>query len=553
MYQYSEIDQRFARERVAEFRDQTRRRLAGQLSEDDFRPLRLMNGLYLQRHAYMLRVAVPYGLISTAQMRTFGYISERYDRGFGHVTTRQNLQFNWLRLEDVPDILHHLAEVEMTGIQTSGNCVRNITSDPYAGVATDELFDPRPYCEIIRQYKELHPEFMYLPRKFKIAVSSGPNDRAATGFHDIGLRARLGPGGQHGFEVLAGGGMGRTPRIALTIFEFVEAKELLTCIEALLRVYNLHGRRDNKYKARIKITVREMGLETFRAAAQAEWDLIAGTNDITPERVAEVAAAFDVTEYEDGADTYTGHQGRAASDAHFAAWLKWNVKPHKVPGYHIVYASLKSPRRPPGDVMTHQFYALADLADRYSQGLLQATYNQNVLFRDIRSQDLEALYEALGELDFATPNIDTITDLICCPGLDFCSLANAESIGIADRIIERFEDLDELYELGKIHINLSGCINACGHHHSGHIGVLGIDKRGRDFYQVSVGGHAGTNEALPARVGDILGPAVPPDDIVELIERVLECYASERRGTETFIETVARVGVEPFRHAAYPS
>ncbi|MEZ4265055.1 MAG: nitrite/sulfite reductase [Myxococcota bacterium] len=549
MYRYNTMDARFVRERVAEFRNQVQRRLAGELSEDQFRPLRLMNGLYLQRHAYMLRISVPYGLLSSAQMRTFGYIAERYDRGFGHFTTRQNLQFNWLRLEDVPDILAHLAEVEMHAIQTSGNCVRNISSDPYAGVAPDELIDPRPFAEIVRQYKELHPEFMYLPRKFKIAISGARDDRAATAFHDIGVQA-VEQNGEIGWRILVGGGMGRTPRIAMVVHEFLPLMDLVSYIEAILRVYNLHGRRDNKFKARIKILVGDMGVEAFREAVDAEWEAIRDQR-IDPARLAEVRAYFEQVQYDAAEAQVTAHQRRRANDPAFDRWMQWNVKPHKAAGYNVVYASLKYPGRPPGDAATAQLYGMADIMDRFNHGQAVATYNQNVCFQDVANSSLEALYDALQALDLAEPNIDTVADLICCPGLDYCSLANASSIPIAKLVTERFADLDELYDLGKVHINMSGCINACGHHHTGHIGILGINKRGEEFYQISVGGHAGTNERLPARIADILGPAVPGDDVVDIMERLFETYAATRTGTESFIETVMRTGVEPFREAAY--
>ena len=548
MYQYNEIDARFVRERVEEFRDQVRRRLSGELTEDQFRPLRLMNGLYLQRHAYMLRIAIPYGLVSSAQMRTFGYISQRWDRGFGHWTTRQNIQFNWVRLEDVPDILLALAQVEMHAIQTSGNCVRNITNDPHAGVAPDEVFDTRPISEILRRYKELHPEFMFLPRKFKFAISGGADDRAATAFHDIGLRAVI-RDGRKGMAFSVGGGMGRTPRIAQLVNDFVPLEDTLTYAEAILRVYNLNGRRDNKYKARIKILVGDMGVEAFRAAVDKEWELIKGTNRVDLEEVARVAAAFEDVAYEADAAAHTAHLERARTDQRFAAWLRWNVKEHREPGYNIAYVSCKAPGRPPGDIITEQFYAVADLMDRYNQGRGVVTYNQNMALQNVRNADLEAVYDALTDASLSVPNIDSIADMICCPGHEFCSLANAESIPVAKVITERFKDLDEAYDVGKLHINISGCINACGHHHSGHIGILGIDKRGEDYYQISVGGHPGTNDHLPAAIATILGPAVPPDQVVDSIERLIEVYVSERTGAETFIETVNRIGVDPFKEA----
>ncbi len=549
MYRYNSMDARFVRERVAEFSNQVRRRIAGELTEDQFRPLRLMNGLYLQRHAYMLRISVPYGLLSSAQMRTFGYIAERYDRGFGHFTTRQNLQFNWIRLDDVPEILGHLAEVEMHSIQTSGNCVRNISSDPHAGVAQDELIDPRPFAEIIRQYKELHPEFMYLPRKFKIAITGARDDRAATAFHDIGVRA-VERDGELGWRILVGGGMGRTPRIAMEVCEFLPQLDLVSYIEAILRVYNLHGRRDNKFRARIKILVGDMGIEAFREAVAAEWEPIRDQR-IDPARLAEVRAYFEKAQYSAAEAQVTAHAARAAKDPAFARWMRSNVKPHKKPGYNVVYASLKVRGRAPGDASTEQLYGMADIMDRFNHGNAVVTYNQNVCFQDVANSQLEAIYAALVALELAQPNIDSVADMICCPGLDYCSLANASSIPIAKLVTERFQDLDELYDLGKVHINISGCINACGHHHTGHIGILGINKRGEDFYQISVGGHAGTNERLPARIADILGPAVSADDVIDMMDRLFETYAAKRTGTESFIETVMRTGIEPFREAAY--
>lgn len=549
MYRYNDFDKAFVRERAAEFRGQVERRVAGELSEDEFRPLRLMNGLYYQRHAYMLRIAIPYGLISSAQMRCFGLIADKFDRGFGHFTTRQNLQFNWLELEDVPDILDHLAEVEMNAIQTSGNCVRNITCDPYAGVAGDEILDVRPYCEYIRQYVALHPEFMYLPRKFKIAMTGALEDRAAVQVHDIGVRA-VERDGEIGFEVLAGGGLGRTPRIGQVIYEFIEKRHLQSVIEAILRVYNLHGRRDNKYKARIKILVGDLGVDEFRRQVDAEWKHVV-SDELDMDRIAEIASMFQEFQYDPGAAGYSGHAERATTDRGFARWMKQNVGAHKVDGYNVVHVSLKKPGIAPGDVTSEQFRAIADLMDRHNHGICNAVYNQNLVFQDIRNDELETVFDALTNLGLATANIGTLQDMICCPGLDFCSLANASSIPIAKDITSRFDDLDELYDLGKIEIKMSGCINACGHHHVGDIGILGIDKRGEEFYQIAIGGSPGTSPSDPARVASILGPAVARKDVVDAMERILDCFATQRTGTESFRDTVARVGTEPFKEKLY--
>ncbi|MCA9517212.1 MAG: nitrite/sulfite reductase [Myxococcales bacterium] len=552
MYRYDEMDARFVRERIEEYRGQVARRLAGELSEDEFRPLRLMNGLYLQRHAYMLRISIPYGLLTSEQVRKLGFIAERYDRGYGHVTTRQNLQYNWIRLEDTPDILSHLADVGMHAMQTSGNCVRNVTADPEAGIAADEILDIRPWAEILRQYKELHPEFMFLPRKFKIAISGGASDRAATMVHDIGLRAVRNDAGEVGFRVYVGGGLGRTPRVAEIIAEHLPLSHVVSYVEAILRVYNLHGRRDNKYKARIKILVGALGIEKFREEVDAEWQAIPeAERAVDPQRIADITAMFDHVDFDPDAAGYTGHLARRAGDAAFDRWLTNNVRPGKVAGYHVVYLSLKHRGRAPGDIASHQLYAVADLADRYNAGYIVATYQQNLLFQYVRSQDLEALYDALHEQGLATPNIGTLQDMICCPGLDYCSLANAGSIPVAAAIRERFDDLDEVYDLGPIDIKMSGCINACGHHHVGHIGILGIDKRGVEHYQIALGGSAGRDDSDPAAIAQVLGAAVPQDGVVDALEKVLEVFAERRTGRETFVDVVRRIGVEPFKEHVY--
>jgi len=560
MYRYDQTDLRIVRERVEEYRSQVQRRMAGELSEDEFRPLRLMNGLYLQRHAYMMRIAVPYGLLNSTQMRKLAFITERYDRGLGHWTTRQNLQLNWLRLEDTPDILGHLADVEMHAMQTSGNCVRNITADPWAGVAVDELFDVRPWCEVLRQYTTLHPEFMYLPRKFKIAFSGAREDRAATQIHDIGIEAMTRADGAFGWRVYAGGGLGRTPRVGQVVREGLPLDELIAYCEAILRVYNLHGRRDNKFKARIKILVGELGLERFTEEVEAEYARIPeGEKHVDLERINSISKQFEVAQpdAEALAAAVVGQRfgesvaARAQTDTTFARWLEHNTVAHRWPGHHIVLLSLKYPGRAPGDATTAQHYAIADLMDRYSQGFCVSTYQQNLALQYVRDQDLVALYDDLVAHGMGLGNIGTIQDIICCPGMDYCSLANAHSIPIAKQIHERFIDLDEAYDLGPVHIKMSGCINACGHHHVGHIGILGIDKRGVDYYQIAIGGHPGTGPDDPARVGKILGQAVHKEKVVDVIERVLEVYKDVRVGAESFVQTVARLGVTPFQEAAY--
>ena len=552
MYRYDSMDTRLVRERVEEFRGQVQRRVAGALSEDEFRPLRLMNGLYLQRHAYMLRISIPYGLLSAAQVRKLGYIAERYDRGFGHFTTRQNIQFNWIRLEDTPDLLSHLADVQMHAIQTSGNCVRNVSSDPEAGVAGDELLDVRPYCELLRQYKELHPEFMFLPRKFKVAFSGADTDRAATTVHDVGFRATRDADGALAWRVYVGGGLGRTPRVAQLVRESLPLDQCVSYLEAILRVYNLHGRRDNKYKARIKILVGDLGVAAFRDEVEAEWAQVpAAERTLSADDVARVEAMFDHVAYDPAAASFTAHLARAERDPAFARWLRTNVRPHKVAGYNIVYLSLKHPGRPPGDASSDQLYAIADLAERYNHGFVQATYTQNLLLQYVANADLEALYEALEAAGLATPNIGTLHDLICCPGLDYCSLANATSIGVAQEIQARFADPDELEDIGRLSLHMSGCINACGHHHTGHIGILGIDKRGEEAYQIAVGGSPGVNDAAPAKVARILGAAVPRADVPEVIALLVATYREQRRPGETFLDTVDRVGVEPFKERVY--
>jgi sulfite reductase (NADPH) hemoprotein beta-component len=546
VYRYDDIDATLVAERVAQFRDQTRRFLEGKLSEDEFRPLRLRNGLYIQRHAPMLRIAVPYGLLSTRQLRMLAHIARKYDRGYGHFTTRQNMQFNWPELKNVPDILADLASVEMHAIQTSGNCIRNTTADHFAGIAPDEIDDPRPYCEIIRQWSTLHPEFSYLPRKFKIAVTGSPADRAASEVHDIGLHLKRDANGELGFEVLVGGGLGRTPILGKTIREYLPREHLLSYLEAILRVYNQEGRRDNIHKARIKILVKAKGIDTFRQLVEAEWELIREASPhlkLTDAEVDRMRGFFTPPPYEKLPDINVT-QGQSAD---FQAWYRYNTRAHKVPGYRAVVVSLKAHGEPPGDITAEQMDAVADLADRVASGEVRTTHDQNLVLADVRQIDLIETWQALKALNLATPNIGTLTDMICCPGLDFCSLANAGSIGIAKQIQERFGDFDYLYDLGHIEIKMSGCMNACGHHHVGHIGILGVDKHGEEWYQITLGGSASTHSAL----GEVIGPSVAKDTVAETIARILDVYVARREDGEEFLETVRRLGVEPFAEKVY--
>ena len=548
MYQYDAYDQALVDERVAQYRGQVQRYLAGELSDDEFRPLRLMNGLYLQRHAPMLRVATPYGLLSSRQLRTLAAIARRYDRGYGHFTTRQNIQFNGPKLEDTPDILAELARVEMHAIQTSGNCIRNVTADHLAGVAEDEIEDPRLYCEIIRQWSTFHPEFSYLPRKFKIAVTGASHDRAAAQVHDIGLNLLRDAEGGLGFRVLVGGGLGRTPIIGQVIREFLPERDLLSYLEAILRVYNQHGRRDNLYKARIKILVKALGISAFREQVEAEWMQIRESGLVLDAaEVDRVRAFFNPPPYDLGAAADRSFAEQLGRDPAFATWVRYNVAGHKVAGYRNVFVALKAPAVPPGDITAAQMDAVAELADRYSFGQVRATHQQNLLLADVRQADLYALWQALQEQALATPVIGTLADMICCPGLDFCSLANASSIAIARQINETFDRLDYLYDLGAIRLNMSGCMNACGHHHVGHIGILGVDKKGEEWYQISLGGSS-ENEAT---LGDILGPSVPKAEVAATLERILRVYLAQREGDERFIDTLRRIGLEPFRAGAY--
>jgi len=548
MYRYDTIDKALVRERVAQFRDQTRRFLCGELSEDEFRHLRLRNGLYLQTHAPMLRVAIPYGLLSSQQLRTLGQIARRYDRGYGHFTTRQNIQYNWPKLEQVPDILAELAEVEMHAIQTSGNCIRNTTSDHLAGITPEELEDPRPWCELIRQWSTFHPEFAYLPRKFKIAVTGAPQDRAASLVHDIGVHIVRAPSGELGFEILAGGGLGRTPIIGQVVREFLPREHLLSYLEAILRIYNLEGRRDNIHKARIKILVRALGVEEFKKRVEAEWARIRGGGlTISAEEIERMRGFFAPPPYRRLESIDLAALAGTNAEPEFRAWVRYNTVAHKVPGYRAVYISLKKPDVAPGDATDVQMELLADLADRYSFGEIRVTHTQNLLFADVEQASIFSLWQTLRAAGLATPNIGTLTDMICCPGLDFCSLANAGSIEVAKLINERFEDFDYLYDLGEIDLKMSGCMNACGHHHIGNIGILGVDKGGEEWYQITIGGAAGADASL----GSVIGPSVAKRHVPETLARILEVYVEQREPDERFLDTVRRIGVKPFKERVY--
>ena len=549
MYLYDTFDRTLVDERVAEFRDQVARRLGGELTEDEFKPLRLMNGVYLQLHAYMLRIAIPYGTLSSEQMRMLAHVARRYDRGYGHFTTRQNIQFNWIKLADMPDVLADLARAELHAMQTSGNCVRNITSDQWAGVAPDEIEDPRVWAEILRQHSTLHPEFSFLPRKFKIAITASAHDRAAIKVHDIGLRLHRNGAGETGFEVSVGGGLGRTPFIGKVIKPFLPKRDFLSYIEAILRVYNQYGRRDNIYKARIKILVHELGAEAFAKEVEAEWVAMKdGALALDPATVADITARFRYPNYEKLADDPPQLAAARRADPRLAAWLANSVANHKVAGHAIVTLSLKPEGGPPGDATAEQMDAIADLADRHSFGEIRVGHEQNLVLPHVTQRDLPELWRALDTLGLATPNVGLVSDIIACPGLDYCSLANTRSIPVAQELTRRFRDLDLARDLGRLHINISGCINACGHHHVGHIGILGVEKNGEEFYQITLGGRA--DEA--AQLGALLGPAVPYAQVADVIEDIVAAYLELRdRPDELFIDTVARVGVEPFKERVY--
>jgi len=549
MYRYDDRDRAIINDRVAQFRGQTERYLAGELSEEQFLPLRLQNGLYIQRLAPMLRIAVPYGLLNSAQLRRLARVSRDYDKGYAHFTTRQNLQYNWPQLEDVPAILSELAEVEMHAVQTSGNCIRNTTSDPYAGIALDEIADPRPYCELIRQWSTFHPEFAFLPRKFKIAVSGSEQDRAAIRVHDIGVQI-VKRGEEIGFQVLVGGGQGRTPVIAESIRDFLPEEDLLSYLEAIVRVYNQLGRRDNKYKARIKILVKALGPEEFGRRVEEEWQHIKdGAEKLTQEALQWAKSFFTAPEYKEfnGAISETALQQQADGDKAFARWLERNTYPHRVPGYRAIKLSTKPTGVPPGDVTDSQLDAIADLADAFSFGEARVTHDQNVVLADVEQDKLYELWQQARKYGFATPNIGTLTDMICCPGGDYCSLANAKSIPVAEAIQRRFEDIDYLYDLGDLNLNISGCMNACGHHHVGHIGILGVDKKGEEFYQIQLGGSA-SNDASLAKV---LGPSFSRAEVPEVIGKILNLYVEQRQTEEPFIDTYKRIGLQPFKERVY--
>ncbi|MEW6641509.1 MAG: nitrite/sulfite reductase [Pseudomonadota bacterium] len=548
MYAYDEIDRTFLNERVSEFRDQVQRRLSGELTEDEFKSLRLMNGVYLQLHAYMFRVAIPYGTLASRQLRRMAHVARKYDRGYGHFTTRQNIQYNWIKLAELPDAMEDLAEVGIHAIQTSGNCVRNITTDQWAGVAPGEIEDPRIWAEVLRQYTTLHPEFSFLPRKFKIAITAADHDRAAIAIHDVGLRMLRNDKGELGFEVQVGGGLGRTPFIGKVIRPFVPAYDIISYVEAILRVYNQYGRRDNIYKARIKILVHELGAETFAKDVEAEWTQIRDSAlRIDDAMVAGIRSRFTYPVYDKLADNPV-ELTKAQDDPRFATWLHNSVAPHREAGYAIVTLSLKPVGGPPGDATAEQMDAIADLADRYSFGEIRVGHEQNLALPHVAKRDLPALWRALDKLGVATPNVNLVSDIIACPGLDYCSLANARSIPIAQELTRRFADHDLAQMIGRLHVNISGCINACGHHHVGHIGILGVEKNGEESYQITIGGRADEKAAL----GTLIGPAVPYAEVADVVEDIVEAYLALRaRPDELFIDTVNRLGVEPFKERVY--
>ncbi len=549
MYVYDAFDRTLVTERVAEFRDQVARRLSGELTEEEFKPLRLLNGVYLQLHAYMLRTAIPYGTLSSEQLRMLAHVARKYDRGYGHFTTRQNIQYHWIKLAELPDAMADLASVGMHGMQTSGNVVRNITTDQWAGVAPDEIEDPRLWAEIIRQHVTLHPEFSFMPRKFKIAVGAAAHDRAALRIHDLGLRLHRDGAGELGFEVMVGGGLGRTPFLAQTIKPFLQKRDVLSYVEAILRTYNQFGRRDNIYKARIKILVHELGPEAFAKEVDAEWQSIKdGALALDDTAVDEIAGRFQYPVYEKLTDSQRELAAARRADRGFDAWMANSVANHKIPGYAIVTLSLKPEGGTPGDATAAQMDAIADLADRYSFGEIRVGHEQNLVLPHVAQRDLPALWRALDAVGVALPNVNFISDIISCPGLDYCSLANARSIPIAQEITRRFHNLDLQRDLGRLHVNISGCINACGHHHVGHIGILGVEKNGEEFYQITLGGKADENAVL----GTLIGPAVPYAQVADVVEDIAAAYLELRaRPDELFIDTVKRTGVEPFRERVY--
>lgn len=548
MYIYDDYDQKIVDQRVAQYRDQTRRYLAGELTDEEFRPLRLQNGLYIQRHAPMLRVAIPYGHLRSEQVRKLAELARKYDKGYVHFTTRQNVQYNWPALENVPEMLAELATVQMHGIQTSGACIRNTTSDQFAGVAFDEIVDPRPWCEIIRQWSTFHPEFAHLPRKFKIAVNGAKEDRAAVMVHDVGINVKLNEAGQVGFEIFVGGGLGRTPMIGDLIKPWLEPKHLLTYLNAVLRVYNRYGRRDNKYKARIKILVKAMTPEVFAAKVEQEWAFEKdGPQTLTDAEIARNHGFFTAPAYETlPADDAEFVAAKAANPA-FARWVERNVFAHKVAGYAAVTFSLKKTGVPPGDATDAQLDDVANLADRFSFGEVRVSHGQNLILADVKQSELFALWEEAKRIGFATPNIGLLTDVICCPGGDFCSLANAKSIPVAQAIQERFDNLDYLFDLGDIDVNMSGCINACGHHHVGNIGVLGVDKNNAEYYQITLGGRQGSD----AKIGKVIGPSFAQEEMPDVMSKIIEVFVANREGDERFIDVFDRIGAEPFKAKVY--
>jgi sulfite reductase (NADPH) hemoprotein beta-component len=547
MYQYDTIDKDMLADRSAEFRGQVARRLAGELNEDQFKPLRLRNGLYLQLHAYMLRIAIPYGSLNPTQLRKLAWIGRTYDKGYGHFTTRTNLQFHWIKLSDAPDIMDHLAEVDMHAIQTSGNCIRNVTADPYAGATAEEIDDPRVWAEAIRQWSTVHPEFSWLPRKFKIAVTAAPKDRTAAKTHDIGLNLKRARDGSLGFEVMVGGGLGRLPHIAPTIREFLPAPRLFSYLEAILRTYNRHGRRDNIHKARVKILVAALGREEFARQVEAEWEKIGTEPDLPDTELARIRGAFAPKNFETlPAQSEAFEQARAATPA-FARFARNNLKPHKVPGYSIVEVSLKAIGATPGDATSEQMEVIADLAERFGQNDIRVTHEQNLVLPHVKLDDVPAVWASLAEAGLATPNMNLVSDIIACPGLDYCALANARAISVAQHIAEKFADPDRAERVGELKVKISGCINACGHHHVGHIGILGVDKKGEEFYQLTLGGSG----AEDAAVGQALGPALPYDKVADAVDTLVEVYLRERSDGERFLDTFRRTGVAPFKEAVY--
>jgi sulfite reductase (NADPH) hemoprotein beta-component len=548
MYRYDEIDRAILTDRVAEFREQATRRLAGLITEEQFKPIRLMNGLYLQLHAYMLRIAIPYGALTSAKLRKLGYIARTYDKGYGHFTTRTNLQLHWIKLRDAPDILEHLAEVELHSIQTSGNCIRNLTADPHAGATADEVDDPRVWAEAIRQWSTFHPEFSFLPRKFKIAVTAAATDRAAIKVYDIGLRLHRAEDGELGFEVLVGGGLGRTPYLGSTIRKHLPTRHLLSYLQAILRVYNRAGRRDNAWKARIKILVSSLGAEEFARQVEEEWEREPRDGvDLPDEELARMRAAFAPQGFETLPAVSAAFQSAKAADRAFARFVRHNVKPHKVPGYAIVDVSLKAPGETPGDCSADQMDVVADLAERFSHDEVRVSYEQNLILPHVKLDDVPQVYAELEAAGLATPNIGLISDIIACPGLDYCALANARAIPIAQDIAKRFADPERAEVVGELKIKISGCINACGHHHVGHIGILGVDKKGEEFYQLTLGGSG----AEDAEVGKMLGPALPADKVADAVEQLVEVYMRERAEGERFLDTFRRTGMSPFKEAVY--